>query len=414
MQFAYTAVGPNANKTKGTIDADSRQDALRLLKQQGLYATALAERGVLNRRWTIRSDSVLKMDIRFGKPVKSGEYAMFTRQLATLIRAGVSIPDSVRLLSQQTTNRTFAQALARVSSELQSGNPFSVAMVGQPHIFSKVFINMTRAGEISGTLDVVLERLATMFEKEHDTREKVKSALTYPLVVAIVAVLVTTFLLVKVIPTFVGLFASFHAKLPLTTRIVLAASHFLTHRWYLCLLAMVIATIAVRVSLRYAVVRYWRDVFVLRMPVFGQLFRKSLLARFARTMGTLFASAVPILDALQLTAAVVNNEMFNRTLLLCADSLANGQRLSDPLMRSWVFPPMVTHMIRVGEETGNLDSMLEKVADFYERETNALVDRLKALIEPLMILFLAVIVGVIVSAVITPMFQIYQQVGNMG
>ncbi|GMA51866.1 hypothetical protein GCM10025857_32230 [Alicyclobacillus contaminans] len=252
------------------------------------------------------------------------------------------------------------------------------------------------------------------FEKEHYTREKVKSALTYPTIVSVLAVCVTVFLLVKVVPTFVSVFASFNVQLPLPTRIVLGVSHFFVHQWYVVLALLIAVVGGYKLAVRNRTGRYWRDYVLLKTPVFGQLVLKSSVARMGRTLSSLLSSGVPIIQALRLSAEVVENEVIRRALQDSEESLTTGQTLSDPYERSKLFPPLVIQMIKVGEETGNLDFMLTKIADFYETETEAMVDRMKSLLEPLLMLVLSVIVGTIITAVLTPMFSLYSQVGSLG
>jgi type IV pilus assembly protein PilC len=414
VEFVYKAVSTAGKAQRGTIEAESRQAAVLQLQERGLYATYLKEKKSILRKSDDQSEeSIWRKDIHFGPKVKSGEFAVFARQLATQIRAGVTIADAVRVLAEQTQNKTFAKALRQVSSELQQGQQLSQAVAERKDIFSNVFINMTRAAEVSGNLDEVMDRMALLFEKEHYTREKVKSAMTYPIFVSVMAVVVTVVLMTKVVPTFVGMFQNFHASLPLPTRIVLAVSNFMVNYWYVLALITTILFLGYLWLVRQEKGRYLKDTILLRMPIFGQLLTKSVISRMARTMGSLFSSAVPVLQSIELTADVIDNAVVSKALRDCRDSLAGGHSLSEPLSKIWVFPPLVIQMIRVGEETGNLDFMLTKIAEFYEAETEATVDKLKSMLEPVLILFLAVIVGVIVLSVISPMFSIYQHVSNM-
>jgi type IV pilus assembly protein PilC len=417
MEFTYKAMTQKGKHSRGKVVAETRQEAIQELRQQGMFATQLDEQiagGGSSGSRGRAIKSILKTEIHFGAKVKHRDFAIFARQLATLVKAGVPLAGSVRVLAQQADNKTFGKVLQYVAAELQKGNQLSEILVTRPDIFPKVFTNMIRAGEASGNLDDVLDSMALFFEKEHYTREKVKSALTYPIVVSVVALLVTTFLLIKIVPTFVNLFAGFHATLPLPTRIVLTASHFFVHQWYVLVAFVVLLVGGYLAMVRSEHGRHVRDVVLLKSPIFGVLFTKSVMARMARTLSTLIGSAVPVLQSLQLTAGVVQNEVVSRALRQCEDSLTSGQAMSEPLSRHWVFPPLIIQMVKVGEETGNLEYMLTKIADFYEAETEAMVDRLKSLIEPLMILFLAVVVGTIITAILTPMFSLYQQMGTMG
>ena len=411
--FSYQAIDRQGQTIRGKLNAENKESVIVSLKQQGIYVTKLAEEKSLRTRLAPKESSILSMEINLGPKVRGSDFAVFTRQLATLLKAGVTVTDGIAVLSMQTERKALAKALKEIAIELQSGSQFSEAAAQKPDIFPTLFVNMLRAGEASGNLDDVLEKLAHFYEKEHYTREKIKSAMTYPAIVAVGAVGVIIFLMTSVIPTFVGVFASFHAQLPMATRIIIATSHFMVQFWYVLLL-LVVGMIALYVyAMKKPKYRYYRDLILLKLPVFGVLLQKSGMAKMARTLGSLFASAVPVLQALKLTSDAVQNEVISRVLREAGTSLTAGQPLSDPLSKSWVFPPLVVHMVTVGEQTGNLDYMLNKIADFYEAETDAMVDRLKTLIEPLMMVILTTVVGTIVIAVIQPMFSIYQQMNSI-
>lgn len=412
--FSYQAVDRLGKVSRGKLTAETPEMVITRLREQGIYVTKLWEDKSWRNRFTPSEDSILGMEIHLGKKVKGSDFAVFTRQLATLIKAGVTVADGVRVIAQQTERKPLAKALLEVAGKLRNGSQLSESVEERVDIFPPLFVNMVRAGEAAGDLDGVLEKLAVFFEKQHYTSEKIKSAMTYPLIVSVLAVAVVVILMTTVIPTFVGIFSSFHVQLPLATRIVMGVSHFLVQFWYL-LLIFLVGIVAIYVYLmRKPKVRYYRDFIFLKLPVLGSLLQKSAMAKMARTLGSLFASAVPILQALKLTADAVENEVVAKALLDSSESLTSGRPLSEPLLQSWVFPPLVVHMITVGEHTGNLDFMLSKIADFYEAETEAVVDRLKTLIEPLMIVILTTIVGTIVIAVISPMFSLYQQMGSLG
>ncbi|MCL6598566.1 MAG: type II secretion system F family protein [Alicyclobacillus macrosporangiidus] len=433
MEFRYKAVDARGKRRRGRVAAEDRREALRKLRESGLYATELAataekavRAGEDAPRWRVSAPAGLRARLegwpralttgrlRTGGSVTAKDLAVFSRQLATLVRAGVGVASAVEVLAAETENRRLAAVLLEVVGEMHTGHQLSAALAARPRAFPPLLTNLVRAGEASGSLDEVLERAAVHFEKQHYTREKVKSALAYPVLVSLVAVLVTVFLLVKVVPTFVEMFRNYNAPLPLPTRVVMGVSSVFVHAWFLVLAATVLLYTGYRVALRHERFRLARDRLRLRVPVFGQLALKSAMATMARTMGTLFASGVPVLQCLDLTASAVDNAVVAQGLLHAREGIAMGQPMSQRLAGEPVFPPLVTHMIRVGEETGNLDLMLGKVADFYEAETEALADRLKALLEPMLVLVLAVIVGTIVLSVIAPMFAIYQQIGSLG
>jgi type IV pilus assembly protein PilC len=413
MKFRYRGVRTGGKKATGVIEAQNRQQAVSNLKAEGVYVLEMREAVKLASLQIGKSNSILSREIHFGPKVNNQEFALFARQFATLIQAGVPLAASIRVLIQQTKNKTFAKTLMDVASEVEEGNQLSQAVSKHSDIFPPLFVSMIRAAEASGNLDMILDRLALFFEREHYTREKVKSALVYPAVVTVLAVCVTIFLLIKVVPTFVSMFASFHVQLPLPTRIVLTLSGLVTRKWYIGILIVVLFILCYYLAVRREKIQYVRDSVMLHIPVFGNLLTKSLIARMARTLGLLLASSVPILSAIHLSSNVVHNRVLSRALDSCDTSLRQGHTLSEPLSNHPVFPPLVIQMIQVGEETGTIDVMLSKIADFYEAETEALVDRLKSLLEPMLMVILSVVVGTIVLAVIEPMFSLYQHIGAM-
>ncbi len=398
--YVYVAWSRDGKRKRGVKKAQNEQAAILALREEGIYAISVKE----------QTDVWWKHDIYFGSKVKTRDFTAFCRQLATLIRAGVALVESVKILARQSESKPLRQTLEQMSASLAEGQAFSATTAEHPDVFPMMFIHMVRAGEVAGNLDEILERIAYFFEREYETREKIKSALTYPIVVGIVAVLVTVFLLVKIVPTFIGVFASFHQELPLPTRIVLAASGILEHAWW----AVIVSVIGFWGAHRYLKTKRFYLRFLDRMklytPVFGVLIKKSLIARLARTMSSLITSAVPILEAIDIVRAVVGNTAIGDVLTKAGESLQRGGTLSDAIGKSKLFPTLVTHMVAIGEETGNLDFMFDKIADFYEAEVSAYADRLKALIEPLMVIVLAVIVGTIVMAVILPEFSLYKTI----
>lgn len=403
MHFQYEAIDrKTGKKKKGKVTMGSRADAIEQLKQQGLAIVHVME----------IKPSIWKKDlnIHIGSPVKTKDFVVFCRQLATLLHSGVTVVDSLRLLSDQAKTKPFKEALEKIYKDVRSGVSLSDACAAYPKIFDKVFVNMIRAGELSGNMDEVLERLATFFEKEHNTREKVKSALTYPIVVSIIAAVVVTFLLTNVIPKFTNTLVASGGEIPLPTAIVLAISDFLVGYWYVPLAGILLTLISFSYIKKTPKGSYIIDYLLLKMPIFGTLIQKSAIARMTRTLSSLFISAVPILQSLTMVAEIVNNEVIARVLIESRESLRAGDTLSEPLEKSWIFPKLVTHMISIGEQTGQLDTMLEKIADFYEQDVDHMASRLSAITEPVMIVILAVIVGTIVLAAMLPMFEIYKNV----
>ncbi|MBE2904323.1 type II secretion system F family protein [Anoxybacillus flavithermus] len=399
-QFRYEARDMRGRVKKGTIVAPSRRDVIMKLREQRLKVIDVRE----------VPQTLLTKEITFGNPVKLQHFVIYLRQFATLLKAGVTIVDATRILAEQTESKALKKSLLRIEEQLRNGQPLSVAMMNDSKIFPPLVINMIRAGEASGSIDETLERLADHFEKVHRTRQKIVSALAYPIVVGIIAVIVVIFLLVGVVPTFVSMFADFGADLPAITKFVLRASEVMQTYWWGVLL-LLLSTYGVLMLLRrQKKTKYYLDVIVLRMPIFGGMMQKAVLARMTRTLSSLFSSAVPILQALTIVEAVVENEVVARVIRTSRDALERGESLTEPMKRHWVFPPLVTQMIAIGEQTGSLDAMLAKVADFYEAEVEAATDRLKSLIEPLMIVLLAGVVGTIVTSILVPMFDIFNHI----
>ncbi|MBE2917521.1 type II secretion system F family protein [Anoxybacillus flavithermus] len=399
-QFRYEARDMRGRVKKGTIVAPSRRDVIMKLREQRLKVIDVQE----------VPQTLLTKEITFGNPVKLQHFVIYLRQFATLLKAGVTIVDATRILAEQTESKALKKSLLRIEEQLRNGQPLSVAMMNDSKIFPPLVINMIRAGEASGSIDETLERLADHFEKVHRTRQKIVSALAYPIVVGIIAVIVVIFLLVGVVPTFVSMFADFGADLPSITKFVLRASEVMQTYWWGVLL-LLLSTYGVLMLLRrQKKTKYYLDVIVLRMPIFGGMMQKAVLARMTRTLSSLFSSAVPILQALTIVEAVVENEVVARVIRTSRDALERGESLTEPMKRHWAFPPLVTQMIAIGEQTGSLDAMLAKVADFYEAEVEAATDRLKSLIEPLMIVLLAGVVGTIVTSILVPMFDIFNHI----
>lgn len=399
-QFRYEARDMRGRVKKGTIVASSRRDVIIKLRERRLKVIDVRE----------VPQTLLTKEITFGNPVKLQHFVIYLRQFATLLKAGVTIVDATRILAEQTESKALKKSLLRIEEQLRSGQPLSVAMMNDSKIFPPLVINMIRAGEASGSIDETLERLADHFEKVHRTRQKIISALAYPVVVGIIAVIVVIFLLVQVVPTFVSMFADFGADLPAITKFVLRASEVMQTYWWGVILLMLLMYGLLLLLKKQKKTKYYLDVIVLRMPIFGSMMQKAVLARMTRTLSSLFSSAVPILQALTIVEAVVENEVVARVIRTSRDALERGESLTEPMKRHWAFPPLVTQMIAIGEQTGSLDAMLAKVADFYEAEVEAATDRLKSLIEPLMIVLLASVVGTIVTSILVPMFDIFNHI----
>jgi type IV pilus assembly protein PilC len=337
---------------------------------------------------------------------------VFSRQLATLIDSGITLVGGLRILIEQVENPRLKEVITQVRHDVESGLSFCESLTKHPQIFSPFFINMVRAGETSGMLDDVLDRVATYFEKSAALTRKVRSSLVYPTVVIIMAILITSVLLLKVVPTFKGIFEMLGGKLPFPTLVLIAVSDLLKRMFIFVVLGLVGLGFLVRRYINTEKGRYKFDKLKLRLPVIGMLFRKVAVARFSRTLSTLVKSGVSILDALSIVAKTAGNKVVEETVNNALSSVREGEPIAQPLARSGVFPPMVTAMIGVGEQTGKLEAMLTKIADFYDDQVDAAVAGLTSMIEPLVIAFLGIIIGGIVIALFLPIFQITQLIGQ--
>jgi type IV pilus assembly protein PilC len=397
--FKYSGRTKTGVVKKGTIDALNKNAAIAKLREQGI-----------NPREIEQSKSILHADLSLGGKIKSQDFVIYCRQFATLIRAGVSIVDATNILAKQSESKPLKKALEQVEEDVRTGVSFSQAVEKHPKVFPEIFVNMMRSGEATGNIDETLERLATTMEKQYAIKKKVQSALTYPAVLTVLMIIVVAFLLIFIVPTFVSSFDEMGAELPWITVFTVALSDFVAKFWWLIILIIAVVVFGFRYLFKNnKQFNYSVHYALLKMPVFGQLFQKNALARLTRTLSSLFSSAVPILQALTISEKVSGNPVLGKVVLQARASLEKGSTLTEPLEKSWIFPPLVTSMTQIGETTGSLDYMLEKIADFYEEEVDRAVDTIKSLIEPMMILLLAFIVGFIVAAIMLPMFSLYEQ-----
>lgn len=398
--YRYSGRSSKGTAEKGIIEAGSKQLAVKKLRDQGINPRQIEE-----------SKSILHKDLSLGNRVKNEDFVIYCRQFATLIRAGISIVEATRILSAQTSSKVLKKALNGVEEDIRSGIAFSASAAKYPKVFPTLFINMMKAGEATGNLDDTLERMAFSYEKSFKLQKKIQSAMTYPVVLVILIIFVAAFMLLWLVPRFTASFASFGAELPAITLIVLAFSDALKKFWWLFLLAAIVAIGGFAFLFKNnEKFNYMTHYILLKMPIFGKVLQKSAIARMTRTLSTLFSSSVPILSALAIVEKIIGNPVIEEVISESKSSLEKGNPLAQPLEKSWVFPPLVTQMVAIGEQTGSLDYMLEKIAEFYEDDVDRTVDSLKSLIEPLMILLLAAIVGFIVAAIMLPMFSLYEQI----
>lgn len=394
--FTYTARNTNGELKSSTIDASNRDDVVAQLRRQRL--------------------TIIKVDEEKVRAKKSGggismrDIVIFTRQFSTMINAGLPLVQALDILSKQSENKALSAVVRDVVFDVESGNTVADAMKKHPKAFSDLYTNMVAAGEAGGILDTILNRLAVFMEKNDALVRKVKGAMIYPTVIMCVAGLCVVILLWKVIPVFASMFSSVGMELPLPTRIVIGASTFLNAYWWAIILGVA--------GLGYVVKKYYAtpsgqlviDRTLLHAPVLGDVLRKSAVSRFTRTLGTLISSGVSILDGLEITARTAGNRVVQDAIMGSRASIAGGETIAGPLQKSKVFPPMVISMIAVGEQTGGLDEMLSKIADFYDDEVDAAVSALLSLLEPIMIVFLGVVVGGMVVAMYLPIFDMVNAV----
>lgn len=402
MMFKYVGRTATGALRRGTIEGRSRQDAMNKLREEGISPREITE----------TKPSIFNRDLSIGgNRVKAEYFVVYCRQFATLIRAGVTIVEATNILAEQTESKALQKTLKEVEREVQGGIAFSAAVEKYPRIFPPLFANMIRAGEMTGNLDETLDRMATYFEKQHSLRKNIRSTLAYPSIVSVLIIGVVIFLMVYIIPQFTGIYDQFGSELPPITQFVLKVSDIIQNLWWLVLIIL-----AIFVGIFYFLFRtnrqfhYTIHVFLLKMPIFGKLLQKAAIARMTRTLSSLFSSAVPILESLSIVAKVVDNPVISKIVLEAHSSLETGGTLSEPLANHWVFPPLVHQMTAIGEQTGTLDFMLEKIADFYEEDVDRTVETLRSLIEPIMIVGLAFVVGFIVLSVMVPMFSVFSEI----
>ena len=401
-KFDYQVRDKQGKLVSGQIEADDQNAVASKLRSMGYAPVEIKEVKETGLQTEIKIPGI-------SDRVKLKDLAIFSRQFATMINSGLSLIRALSILREQTENKKLGEVLEEVRTDVEAGDSLSGAMAKHEKVFPRLFIAMVRAGEAAGMLDSVLLRVAAMYEADVKLRAKIKSAMTYPVIVFVMAILLTTVMLIFIVPTFESMFSDLGGELPLLTRALVAASDFVTS-W-----AGVITYIGVPVALWFTYKRvrasergrYLLDAGKLRTPVFGPLFHKIALARFSRNLSTLMAAGVPILQALEITADTVNNGPVAHAIKDVQDSVRQGESMAGPLNTHEVFPPMVVQMIAVGEETGNVDEMLERIAEFYDTEIEATTESLTAMMEPLMIGVIGGIVGGMVIALYMPMFQIF-------
>ncbi len=407
-KFKYSALDKEGRELSGVLESTSERTARKELADQGLTVSRISEVAIQSEKKAAAKKQRKPM---FGTGVTSENVTIFSRQLATLLKAGLPLLRSLEVIGRQEKNPYFKDIVDNLADAVRTGNKFSDGLQQHPKVFDKLYINMARAGEAGGVLDVVLDRLATFQEKAMKTTNKVKSAMVYPIVILTVALAIVVILMIFVVPQFQKIFSDMlnGAPMPALTQTIIDISDFMKQN-YIATLGIVIAAIAaVKIFFKTKVgIRLW-DIAGLRLPKFGDLVMKSTVARFTRTFGTLLASGVPILEALNITRGTIKNSVISDALLRVHDRVRDGEPLATPLDQQKIFPTMVTSMVEVGEETGQLSEMLNRIADNYDEEVDNAVGGITSVIEPIMIVLLAVMVGTIVIALFLPIIQIIQK-----
>ena len=397
-QYNYKAMDKNGKAKKGSIEAINLDKAKEKLKSEGLIVQDIKEQGAGKKGG--------------GKKVKDKDLAVFCKQFSAVLNAGVTIISALEMMSEQLENKTLKRALQEAQAYVQKGGTLADAFKLNPKVFPPIMINMTAAGEMSGNLEIRFDRLTTHFETANALHSKVKGAVTYPIVILIVVVAVVAVLLVGVIPQFSQMFDDLGSELPAATQMLVNLSNFLQHKWYILVIIVAAIVFGLKAfgktepgSLMYAKIG-------IKFPLFGNLTIKSAAATFSRTMATLMASGISLIDAVEQVAKMINNRIIREALLDAKTQIAKGVPLSKPLRDCGIFPPMLPQMTKIGEETGNIEDMMDKVADYYEMEVNDATDALTAAMEPLIIVIMGVVVGGIVMAIYSPMLSMYDAVDN--
>ena len=401
--FSYVAVDKRGKEKRGSLEAETRERALEQLKAEGLIPVSVREQGALNK----------EIDFSIGKKVKPRDLSVFCRQFVSITQAGVPMKEALQMLSEQTENKWLKRAISEVLLNVEKGNTLADSMRSQSDIFPPMLVNMVEAGEQSGSLEMAFSRMAVHFEKEAKLKATIKKATIYPIILVIAAIGVIAVMLLFVIPIFIDMFADLDIEMPALTMFVMNSSKWMTSHWYVVLAIIVGVVVAYKLIYRTTQGRLTIDRIKMKMPLFGKLTVKTACSQFARTMSTLLMSGISTIDALETTSKIVNNIHYTNAMLKAREEVMKGVPLSEPLEASGIFPPMVYHMTGIGEETGNVEEMLEKMADYYDEEVEMTTQSVLAAMEPIIILFMALIIGTLVIAVISPIASMYNGLDNL-
>lgn len=401
--FVYTAVNKDGKKVKGTIPAANQSRAMAALREQGLTPTKVEQETMFNK----------EISLSIGGGVKPRDLSVFCRQFQSILAAGVTIVEALGMLVDQTENKAFAKAIRETQAAVQKGSTLAEAMKQHPKIYPALLVNMVEAGEASGSLELAMERMSVQFEKSAKLKALVKKAMMYPIVIIIVAFAVLIVMSIVVIPQFAEMFADMGSELPAITKAVMAFSNFLMTKWYLLILIVAVAAFAFISFGKTETGQVVYGMITMKAPIFGKLTVKSASASFARTLSTLMGAGISLSEALDITSRSMKNIHFKRALQEAKKEVEQGTNLSEPLRKCGLFPMMIPQMVKIGEETGNIDGMLLKTADYYEDEVEIATGSLTTLMEPLIIVVLGVIVAVLVLAMYMPMISMYSGMDNL-
>ena len=401
--FMYEALDKKGNAVKGTVVAENIDLARASVKEQGITLLDIKEQGALNKE--------IKIDIG-GKP-KARDLGVFCRQFVSMLRAGVTILDALKMLGDATENKKLKEAIHGIRVATEKGELLSTAVAEYPKVFPELMVNMIAAGEASGSLDVALERMSTQFERSAKTSGMIKKAMIYPIVVCIVMIVVVIVMLTVVVPSYVDMFDDLGTELPGITKAVMAVSDFIVARWMILLPVVIAIVIGVMSFARTDTGKHFFGKLAIKIPMVSNLVVKSASAQMARTLSTLLAAGIPLVEAVEIVADIMTNIYFQEALEDAKSEVTIGQPLSRPLEECGLFPPMVYYMVRIGEETGNSEEMLDRLADYYEEEVEMAVAGLMSAMEPMIIIVLAGVVGVILAACMSPMLTMYQALDNL-
>lgn len=400
-KYKYKAIDSTGKTMKGQVEAMTRNQAVQILNNRSLVPLKCDELGLLER----------DIDITIGKKVKTRDLCVFCRQFVSILEAGVNVLNALEMLYDQTENKYLRAAVKDLIQEVEKGEPLSTALANHKDVFPSLLINMVASGEATGSMDKAFERMALSLEKDDRINQSVKKAMTYPIIVSIVAFGVIILLMSFVVPQFVDMFAQLDTKLPAITRSLIAISGFITGRWYI-LVAVLAALIAgIVIFKKQESGKRFFDKLKLKFPVVGKVVIKAACARYSRTMSSLMSAGIPLMEALKVTAKIMGNVHFEDALNMARDKVSKGQELSKPLEESKLFPPMVYHMTKIGEDTGSVESMYDKVAEYYEEEVEIAVSQAVAFLEPCMIIVLGIIIGYVLLGILIPMFSMYGAIG---